>query len=119
MNHTDPHGRASLGWLVQAGSGLLLLMLLCLHLVANHFVAPGGLQTYADVERYLSNPIIVILELTLLVAVSGHAAIGVRAILVDLGVSRRVARNASLALGALSIVVVAYGAWLLSNVIGS
>ena len=60
MNHSDPRGRASLGWFVQAGSGLLLLLLLGLHLVANHFVVPGGLQTYADVERYLSNPVIVI-----------------------------------------------------------
>ena len=43
---------------------------------------------------------------------------GVRAILVDLGVSRQVARNVSLALGALGVVAIAYGAWLLSNVIG-
>lgn len=118
MKHPDPRGRASLGWLVQAGSGLLLLVLLCVHMIANHFVVPGGLQTYADVVRYLSNPVIAILEMTLLVVVTGHAAIGVRAILFDLGLSRQVARSVSLALGALSIVVVAYGAWLTSKVIG-
>ena len=118
MNQTNLHGRASLGWLVQAGSGLLLVVLLCLHLVANHFVVPGGLQTYADVVRYLSNPVILIMEMALLVAVTGHAALGVRAILFDLGLPRHVARNVNLALGALSIVVVAYGAWLISRVVG-
>jgi succinate dehydrogenase hydrophobic anchor subunit len=118
MNHTAPQSRAGLRWLVQAGSGLLLLVLLCLHMIANHFVVPGGLQTYADVVRYLSNPVILILEMTFLVAVTGHAALGVRAILFDLGLSRRAGRNVSLALGALSIVAVAYGAWLTWQVIG-
>jgi succinate dehydrogenase hydrophobic anchor subunit len=118
MNHAAPHDNAGLGWLVQAGSGLLLVVLLCLHMIANHFVVPGGLRTYADVVRYLSNPVIVILEMMLLVAVTGHAALGVRAILFDLGLSRRAGRNVNLVLGALSIVAVAYGAWLTSKVIG-
>jgi hypothetical protein len=47
-------------------------------MIANHFVVPDGLQTYADVVRYLSNPLWV-LELTFLVMVTGHAALGVRA----------------------------------------
>ena len=118
MNHAAPHNKAGLRWLVQAGSGLLLLVLLCLHIIANHFVVPGGLQTYADVVRYLSNPVVLILEMTLLIAVTGHAALGVRAILFDLGLSREAGRNVSLALGMLGIVAVAYGAWLTSKVIG-
>jgi len=118
MNHDAPRNNAALLWLVQAGSGLLLVVVLCLHMIANHFVVPGGLQTYGDVVRYLSNPVIVLLEMTLLVAVTGHAALGVRAVLFDLGLSRKAGRNVSLVLGALSIVAVAYGAWLTSRVIG-
>lgn len=105
-------------WLVQAGSGLLLLVLLTVHLVANHLVVPGGLQTYADVVRYLSNPIVLVLELTLLVAVTGHAALGVRAVLFDLGLSPRAGRNVNVVLGVLSVVAIAYGAWLTAKVIG-
>lgn len=116
-DHAAPPGRTGLLWLVEAGSGLLLAVLLFLHMIANHFVVPGGLQTYADVVRYLSNPVVVILEVTFLVTVSGHAALGVRAILLDLGLSRRAGRFASLALGALAIVAVAYGVWLTSTVI--
>lgn len=118
MNQAPSHNQAGLRWLLQAGSGLLLVVLLGLHMIANHFVVPGGLQTYADVVRYLSNPVIVILEMTFLVTVTGHAALGVRAILFDLGLSRQAGRNVSLALAALSIVAIAYGAWLTSNVIG-
>jgi succinate dehydrogenase / fumarate reductase membrane anchor subunit len=110
--------KAGLGWLVQAGSGLLLVVLLCLHVIANHFIVPGGLQTYADVVRYLSNPVVLFLEITFLVAVTGHAALGVRAILFDLRLSQRARQNVNLALGLLSIVAVVYGAWLTSRVIG-
>lgn len=119
MSHPSPYTRAGLRWLVQAGSGLLLVVLLGLHMIANHFVVPGGLQTYADVVGYLSNPVVLILEMTFLVTVTGHAALGVRAILFDLGLSRQAGRNVSLALGALSVVAIAYGAWLTSTVIGS
>jgi succinate dehydrogenase hydrophobic anchor subunit len=118
MIPAPPPNKARLAWLVQTGSGLLLLLLLCLHMIANHFVVPGGLQTYADVVRYLSNPLIVTLEMTFLVAVTGHAALGVRAILLDLGLSQRAGRNVSLVIGALSVVAVVYGAWLTSRVIG-
>ena len=118
MSHASPNTKAGLWWLVQAGSGLLLLVLLGLHMIANHFVVPGGLQTYADVVRYLSNPFIVILEMTFLVAVTGHAVLGVRAILLDLGLSQRAGRNVSLALGALGVLAIVYGAWLTSRVIG-
>ena len=107
-NHAAPPGRTGLLWLVEAGSGLLLAVLLCLHMIANHFFVPGGLQTYADVVRYLSNPVIVVLELTFLVTVTGHAALGVPAILFDLGLSRQAGRAVSLALGALAIAAVGY-----------
>ena len=118
MSTSPRPNTAGLGWLVQAGSGLLLVALLCLHLIANHFIVPGGLQRYADVVRYLSNPVVLFLEITFLVAVTGHAALGVRAILFDLHPSQRACQYINMALGVLSIVAVAYGAWLTSRVLG-
>ena len=32
-------------------SGVLLLVLLTVHMVAQHFVVEGGLRTYGDVDR--------------------------------------------------------------------
>ncbi len=99
-------------WLVQAFSGLLLLLLLALHMIANHFVVEGGLRTYADVVAYLSNPIIFVWEIVFLVVVTLHAALGVRAVLLDLGPSARAQRVINWGLAVLGVVAVAYGVWL-------
>jgi succinate dehydrogenase hydrophobic anchor subunit len=87
MELSISRNRTALVWLVQATTGILLIILLILHLVANHFVVPGGLQNYQDVVNYLSNPIIFVLEITFLVVVTGHALLGVRAILIDRGMT--------------------------------
>ena len=56
-------------WLLQAGSGVALLLLLGGHLVANHFVVPGGLRTYQDVVAYLAHPFAFAWEIVFLVVV--------------------------------------------------
>ena len=43
-------GPAGALWLVQAISGLLLVLVLGLHMVAHHFVVEGGLRDYAQVR---------------------------------------------------------------------
>lgn len=101
--------RAALTWLVQAATGILLVVLLVLHLVANHFVVPGGLQTYQDVVNYLSNPLIFILEITFLVVVTGHALLGVRAILIDRGMSPGAISRMDTRLWGIGIIAVGYG----------
>ena len=103
---------ASLGWLLQAVSGLLLIVLLALHLVANHFVVPGGLQTYQDVIRYLANPLILVLETIFLCVVTSHALLGVRAILLDFSLSPKSERLINLILSGLGVLIVLYGLWL-------
>lgn len=96
-------------WIWQALTGLGLLVLLTLHMIANHFVREGGLQTYQDVIEYLSNPLIMVLELTFLVVVTYHALLGVRAILTDLGLSDRVMTIVNRVLTALGVIMVAWG----------
>ena len=110
----QPHRGASGGWLwlIQAFSGLLLILLLALHIVANHFVVEGGLRTFADVVAYLSNPIIFVLEIAFLIVVTLHAVLGVRAVLLDLGPSAQAERVINWVLAGLGTVAVVYGFWL-------
>jgi succinate dehydrogenase hydrophobic anchor subunit len=103
---------ASLGWLAQAISGLLLIALLALHLVANHFVVSGGLQTYQDVIRYLSNPLVLVLENIFLCVVTAHALLGVRAIILDTGFSQKSERLLNWILSGLGVIIILYGLWL-------
>ena len=42
-------------WLLKIASGVFIFALLVIHLVVNHFIAPEGLLTYADVVRYFQN----------------------------------------------------------------
>jgi succinate dehydrogenase / fumarate reductase, membrane anchor subunit len=104
--------KASSGWLWQVVTGIALVILLGLHLIANHFIAKGGLRDFADVLAYLRNPIFLVLEVLFLVVVTTHAMLGVRAILVDFGLSERAERRLSQALTAVGIVTVGYGLWL-------
>ena len=109
MEISVSRNRAALAWLAQAITGLLLVMLLIVHLVANHFIVPGGLQTYQDVVNYLSNPAIFILEITFLMAVTGHALLGVRAILIDRGMTPAAKSRLDSRLWILGTAVVIYG----------
>ena len=99
-------------WLWQAFTGVALVLLLGLHFVANHFIAQGGLRNFSDVVSYLHNPIILVLEVSFLVVVTSHALLGVRAILLDFGLSDHAAQFASRVLTAVGMLTVGYGLWL-------
>ena len=45
-------------WILQVVSGVLLVVLLGLHIVTQHFVVKGGLRDYAQVVSYLSNSVV-------------------------------------------------------------
>ena len=104
--------KASSGWLWQVFTGVGLVLLLGLHFIANHFIAKGGLRDFADVVSYLRNPIILVLEVLFLVVVTVHAMLGVRAIVMDFGLSDRVEKRLSQALTVVGVLTVAYGLWL-------
>lgn len=116
----EPRNRnkGGLGWFSQAFSGVLLLILLGLHMIAHHFVVEGGLRTYQDVLEYIRNPLITILELLFLVVVSYHAMIGLRAVLLDLGLSATQEKWVTRTVTVLGGAMVVYGAWLTITLVG-
>jgi succinate dehydrogenase / fumarate reductase membrane anchor subunit len=71
-------------WLFKIAAGLLIVVLLGVHFVINHLVAPEGLLTYADVVRYYAIPFVPFMEILFLVVVIAHALVGLRSILLDL-----------------------------------
>lgn len=99
-------------WLIKIIAGLLIVVLLGIHFVVNHLVAPGGLLTYADVVRYYQNRIIVVMEITFLIVVVTHSFLGVRSILLDLNPSRRVLKWIDAGLLVSGALAVSYGIWL-------
>ncbi|HTP18527.1 MAG TPA: hypothetical protein VMJ65_02915 [Solirubrobacteraceae bacterium] len=108
-------GRSGRVWRWTAGSGMALIALATMHIVAQHFVVhqKGGLRTYGEVLSYIANPVIFVLETGFLFAVTIHAMLGIRGILHDLDLSPRAARRFDATLWVVGTVTVAYGMVLL------
>jgi len=105
--------RPTFAWLAQVVSGVLLLVLLTMHMVAQHFMVSGGLRTYDQVIDWIRNPVVFVVEALLLVCVTWHGIAGVHAILLDLGLRGRAERIAARVLLDLAVVTILYGLWLL------
>ena len=103
--------RRSRRWRVTALSGIALLVLVTVHMVAHHFVVDevGGLRTYAQVLDYIANPVILVIECTFLIVVTIHAMMGLRSVLLDFGLSDRTKRLVSRGVVVLGAVTIAYG----------
>src|SRR4029077_4171928 len=110
-----PGRRSSRGWGLTTITGLALLVLVKIHMVANHFVieSVGGLRSYDQVLRYISTPVIFVLEAIFLVVVTIHAMLGLRGVLLDLDPGPAVRRWIDRGLIALGVLTVAYGATLI------
>lgn len=104
--------RAGRLWLVQAVTGAALVGFLGLHLAAQHFLAPGGLRDYASVVDYLRQPIVMVAELGLVLAVVVHASLGLRASIVELVSSPHTVHRATIAIAVVGALIVAYAALL-------
>jgi succinate dehydrogenase hydrophobic anchor subunit len=104
-------GSRSRSWRWTAWSGVALLVLVTVHMVAHHFVVKqvGGLRTYHQVLEYIGNPWIFTIESIFLVVVTIHAMLGLRSVLFDLGLSAPVKRWLNKGLVALAVVTIAYG----------
>ena len=103
----------------QVVSGAALLLLLGLHMIAQHFIVPTGLRYYGDVIEWLRNPVMIVLEVTFLVVVTYHALVGVRAILFDFGFSERTERLITNLLWAVGLVTVVYGVALFAVILNA
>jgi len=99
-------------WMFKIFAGLMIVVLLGIHFVVNHLVAPTGLLSYADVIAYYQNPIIPVMEILFLVFVVSHALVGLRSILLDLNPSDRVLRAADGVLIVVGAAAILYGIWL-------
>ena len=111
-SRSSTQDRSGAIWLLQAFSGLLLIPLLALHMIAHHFVVEGGLRDFDQVIAYVSNPAIFVTTIIFLIVVTIHAAFGIRAILIDLRPSASARRVIDWALIALSVLAIVYGIWL-------
>jgi succinate dehydrogenase hydrophobic anchor subunit len=111
--------RAGRLWLVQAIAGGLLIAFLGVHLVAQHFLVPGGLRSFEDVATYLRNPVALAAEIGLLASVLVHAGLGVRASLVDVIREPRNLARASWLIVVVGGAIFAYAIWLTLRVIGA
>ena len=111
----QPGGGGSLAWIFQVVSGVLLVLLLGVHIVMQHFVASGGLRDYAQVVSYLSNPVVVAVESLFVIVLVWHAMLGLRAVLLDFGFGRRGQVLITRGVVALGVVTAAYSFWLIAT----
>lgn len=104
-------GSRSRSWRWTAWSGVALLVLVTVHMVAHHFVVEqvGGLRTYHQVLEYIGNPWIFTIEAIFLVVVTVHAMLGLRSVVLDLGLSASMKRWLERGLVVLGVATVAYG----------
>jgi succinate dehydrogenase cytochrome b556 subunit len=103
-------------WILQVVSGVLLIILLGVHIVAQHFVVKGGLRDYAQVVSYLANPAVLAIESLFVVVLIWHAMLGLRAILLDFGFGRRGQALITYGVTVLGVVTAAYSFWLIVTI---
>lgn len=104
-------------WLLKVVSGVLIVVILIIHLIVNHFVAPEGLLSYAEVVAYYQNPLIPIMEGFFLVFVVVHSLLGIRSILLDLKPSRALMSVIDSSLTLFGLAAIGYGIFLLLAVV--
>ena len=107
-------------WLSTAFTGVALLVLVTVHMVAHHFVVReiGGLRTYEQVLEYIGNPVIFVIEAVFLVVVTWHAMLGLRAVALDLHLPPGLARLVRPGVVVLGVVTVVYGLVLIGVLAG-
>jgi succinate dehydrogenase hydrophobic anchor subunit len=110
-----PRGRSARLWHWTAGTGIALVLLATMHIVAQHFIVhqKGGLRTYSEVLTYVANPVIFVLEAAFLLVVTIHGALGIRGILHDRDLSARAQRRLDVVLWTVGSLTVGYGMALL------
>jgi succinate dehydrogenase hydrophobic anchor subunit len=98
-------------WRWTAFTGIALLVLVTIHMIAHHFVVEsiGGLRTYRQILDYIANPVMFTIECTFLVVVTIHAMLGLRSVLFDLNFGARARARINRGLVALGALTIAYG----------
>ncbi|HEY3312218.1 MAG TPA: hypothetical protein VGK00_11320 [Anaerolineales bacterium] len=99
-------------WLIKIITGPLLVILLLVHFIVNHFIGKTGLLTYADVVAYYQNPLIPVMEIVFLATVVTHSLIGLRGIILDMHPTTGILKVIDWILMTVGIFAVFYGIWL-------
>jgi succinate dehydrogenase hydrophobic anchor subunit len=99
-------------WLYKIVAGGLIVILLGVHFVVNHLIAPEGLLTYNDVLRYYTPPIVPVMEILFLLVVISHALVGLRSIILDLNPPQRLQKIIDWVFIVAGVVFSIYGIWL-------
>ena len=104
-------------WRIMTLTGLGLLVLLTIHMIANHFVVKsvGGLRDYRQVLAYIANPVIFTIESLFLLFVTVHGMLGLRSVLLDLDAGPRLHRWIDRGLVLLGLATLAYGYFLIGT----
>ena len=105
-------------WLLKIFSGALVLVLLIIHFLVNHFLAPEGLLSHAEVVQYYQNPIIPIMEGLFLLFVLTHSLTGMRGIIMDLNPKQSAMKWVDILFVALGLFAFLYGVYVLAAVVG-
>jgi succinate dehydrogenase hydrophobic anchor subunit len=106
------HGeRTARSWLATSLTGVALLALVTVHMIAHHFVVDriGGLRTYRQVIEYIANPMMFAVESAFIVVVTWHGMLGLRAVLLDLHLQARTERVIRPGIVVLGVLTVGYG----------
>jgi succinate dehydrogenase hydrophobic anchor subunit len=104
-------------WLAQVILGILLVLLVSIHLIVNHWAAPQGLLTYADIIHYYDFPGIAMMEAIFLIVVTSHCILGLYGILLDINLPPNVTRAVAQILIALGATTIFYGIWLIISIV--
>ncbi len=99
--------RQSLGWIMQAVTGVLLIVILLLHMLFHHF--QEGLLSASEVVAHVANPTIFVLELLFVIVVTYHALVGVKAVIFDLQLSDSIRRKVMVGLTIVGVITAVYG----------
>lgn len=105
-------GENSWLWMLKIITGPVLIVLIIVHFIVNHFIGETGLLTYADVVNYYKNPLIPAMEILFLISVVTHSLSGLCGVILDLRPSRPALKVIDGVLLTVGIVAVGYGAWL-------
>ena len=99
--------RQSSGWIWQAVTGVLLIVIVILHMIFHHF--QEGLLSVSQVVAHVANPAIFALEILFVLAVTYHALLGIKAVIFDLQLSDSARWKVSMGLTVLGVITVVYG----------
>ena len=103
-------------WLIKIITGALVSVILFIHLIVNHLVAPNGLLSYADILKYYQNPIIPVMEILFVSFAVVHALTGLRGIILDLKPTRAILNGINWLFSIFGVVAVIYGIWLILTI---